>query len=289
MNSPHMPASVGGNADAPADELRMETDELLRRVGRNLINFQMIEGMLKFLLVNGGICGPIRELEAIREARSTSVGKETMGMLVGRLSDEFLSDVAGSKDIPDDITVPWLSMHVTLDAQTTLDLHRDLQALVKERNELVHHLATRWGTRSLEATQSISVELDEQREKFLPVFDRLRHMVLAMRDGIRAQAEFLASPQGKSQLETAWLCSSPVVSAMREYLQGHARADGWLPLATAGQHLHRDLPDHVSNLRQIYGHSTLRRLLDATGLFEIREEPTLRGTRTIYRLVPTMD
>jgi hypothetical protein len=212
------------------------------------------------------------------------VGKETMGMLVGRLSDEFLSDVAGASEIPDGITVPWLSMQVTLDAQATLDLHRDLQALVKERNELVHHLATRWGSRSLEATRSISVELDEQRERFLPVFDRLRHMVLAMRDGMRAQAEYLSSPQGKSQLETAWLCSSPVVSAMQEYLRGHARADGWLPLATAGQHLHRDLPDHVSNLRQIYGHSTLRRLLDATGLFEIRDEPTSRGTRTIYRV-----
>jgi hypothetical protein len=39
-----------------------------------------------------------------------------------------------------------------------------------------------------------------------------------------------------------------------------------------------------------YGHRTLKKLLRATELFDIEEEPTARGgTRTIYRINPRFE
>jgi hypothetical protein len=209
-----------------------------------------------------------------------------MGMLVGKIADGILSDACSPDEIPEDVTEPWLQFRVSFErAEESLELRQGLEALVIERNELAHHLLSKWDAKSVKATRRLADELDGQRERLIPVLNRLRHLVTAIQDGARVQMEFIASPEGKQQLEMAWLRGSPVVTAMREYVTRHARSDGWLPLATAGHHLRQDLPEHAGNLREIYGHSTLRRLLAATGMFEIRDEPTPKGVRTVYRIV----
>lgn len=278
------PDVTGENA-SDAQALTAATNELFQRIGRNLVNFQKIEGMLKFLLAFGRISGPISELAAIRDSQIIRLSATTLGGLVGKLSDAFLSDASNPDEIPDDAKEPWLQIRVSFEsAEESLELRRGLEALVVERNELAHHLLSKWDTKSVEATRRLSDELDTQRERLIPVFNRLWNLVIAVQDGAKAQMAFLASREGGQQLEMVWLQGSPVVTAMREYLTRHSRADGWLALATAGHHLKRDLPEHVGSLRKIYGHSTLRRLLASTNLFEIRDEPTPKGLRTVFRL-----
>lgn len=49
------------------DEMKDCKDEVLRRIGRNLLLFQQIEGVVKFLVANGSIGGPASTLLAQHE------------------------------------------------------------------------------------------------------------------------------------------------------------------------------------------------------------------------------
>lgn len=56
----------------------------------------------------------------------------------------------------------------------------DLELMVRERNDLVHHLLPRWHPGSLEHMTVASAYLDQQREKVLPMFEHLKSVAKSM-------------------------------------------------------------------------------------------------------------
>jgi cobalamin biosynthesis Co2+ chelatase CbiK len=66
-------------------ELSEVKDDLFRKVGRNLINYQIIEQLLKQLILSSRISGPISQLEEIQKQKSEEVKVQTMGVLAGQL------------------------------------------------------------------------------------------------------------------------------------------------------------------------------------------------------------
>ena len=272
------------------EEFATLSDELFRRIGRNLLNFQRIERMLKFLVANGRLKGPIKELAKMREAHTKVVHQSTMGILAGRFVSDFLEDAGDSNEDPElPVTEAWVSFKVTLsqDAAFSAELRDNLKALVDERNDLVHHLHDRWDGKTVESTRAALIHLEDQRERLRPVFERLQEIVRTTAEGIREHAEFFSSPEASRSLELIWLCHSPVVRLLGECSNNAAHTDGWLALATAGHILRRDLPDDVASLKERYGFSTLKRLILATDMFEVRDEPTQGGGfHTVYRRKP---
>lgn len=268
------------------ENLSILTDELFRRVGRNLMNFQRVEGMLKFLVANGQLRGPIKELSVLRDTQTASVGRTTMGLLAGRFVDELLSDAGDIEDLPIAPSEAWFSFKMTfeVDSAASAALREDLRALVDERNDLVHLLQSRWDNKSVDSTHILLRQLDEQWERLIPIFEHLQHIVRTCSDGMRAYAEFMASPEGSQMIELLWLRQSPIVQLLGECATRLARADGWVALSTAGHVLRQQAPEHATSLKEHYGYSTLKRLLIATDMFDIQDEPTARGFRTVYRL-----
>lgn len=270
------------------DQLSDLTNELFRRVGRNLLNFQRIEGMLKFLLANGQISGPIAEILRIREARTQSIHRKTMGELAGQFAEEILADAGEVEPEHEsgDGKRAWIAFSIRIEAEaaSNAEFRDGLRALVQERNDLVHHFGSRWDSKSIETTRELLLQLDEQRERLIPLFERIRAIVLSMQEGMREQAAFLASPEGQRPIEQQWLRQSPLVRLLADCVIQMARPDGWLPLATAGHYLQRQAPDQVASLKDRYGYATLKRLVVATDLFDIQDESTARGFRTVYRL-----
>ncbi len=59
-------------------------DDLFRKVGRNLINYQKIEQLLKQLILSSRISGPISQLEEIQKQKSEEVKVQPMGVLAGK-------------------------------------------------------------------------------------------------------------------------------------------------------------------------------------------------------------
>lgn len=267
------------------EDLSTLTNELFRRVGRNLLNFQRIEGLLKFLVGNGLLQGPFRELSSLQAKNVATVHRSTMGILAGRLVDEFLSDAGDLEDVAPEPTEAWFSFRITFesDANASAELRDGLKALVEERNDLVHHLNSRWDSSSVDNTRGLLKQLDEQRERLRPIHERLQAMVRSISDGMKDYEAFLASPEGRQMIDLLWLQQSPLVLLLGECATQLAREDGWVPLTTAGQVLRKQAPEHVDALKERYGYSTLKQLLLATGMFDILDEPTLRGFRTVYR------
>jgi hypothetical protein len=65
------------------------------------------------------------------------------------------------------------------------------------------------------------------------------------------------------------------------------RPDGWTPLSVAGQIIWGQKPEEITDVFKKYGHKTLKGLILATDIFEIREEPTKKGgIQVLYRLKP---
>lgn len=273
------------------DELTILKNELFRRVGRNVFNFQKIELMLKFLVANGTISGPAKGLNEKRQALADTLHKMTMGQMAGRFVDDILSDSSDSKDEPEVISEPWISFKmrfVPTDPLNT-ELNDGLRSVVEERNELVHHMLSRWNESSLEDTKSILKELDEQRERLIPVFTQLASMVQDLKKGQKAALEFLTSEEGRQAIELSWLQQSPIVELLRECVKQLCRSDGWLPLTNAGQIIRQYEPEEARQLKERYGYSTLKQVVIASQLFDVQDEPTEKGVRTVYRLKAETD
>ena len=68
------------------------SDEVLRRVGRNLVTFQLIESFLKFLVANSKFSLIVEyENDSLRE--KSEDGKSAAGSMLGQLVGKYVADV----------------------------------------------------------------------------------------------------------------------------------------------------------------------------------------------------
>ena len=272
-------------------ERKPDVDEVLRRIGRNLLLFQHIEHLLKHLMSNARFEGTIASAPANHEQRRAKIHKQILGQLAGQFADDVLAD-AGERDAPESLSEAWFSFGFTIQTDSAfVEQHTaEMKAVVDARNDLIHHFLPRWSPASEESNREALTYLDDQRARALPMRDRLQGFAKALQDAAAAHAEFIASPEGVRQFELQWLRHSRVVLLLGELATRTNRVDGWMVLATAGQIVGREEPDELKHMTERYGHRTLKKLLQATELFDIEEEPTARGgTRTIYRINPRFE
>ncbi|MCX7212334.1 MAG: hypothetical protein NTW53_06540 [Burkholderiales bacterium] len=230
--------------------------------------------------------GTIASAPANLGERRAKFHKQTLGQLAGQFADDVLAD-AGERDDSESLSEAWFSFGFTIQTDCAfVEQHTaEMKAVVDARNDLIHHFLPRWSPASEESTWSALTYLDDQRAGALPLRDRLLGFTKSLQDAAKAHAEFIASPEGDRQFELQWLRQSRLVLLMGELTSRSNRSDGWTVLATAGQIVWREEPDELKCMAERYGHRTLKKLLQATELFDIDEELTARGgTRTIYRI-----
>ena len=268
-----------------------EVDEVLRQIGRNLLLFQQIEHLLKQLTSSARFEGTVASLQANLEDRRAKIHKQTMGQIAGQFVDDVLVD-AGDRDAPENLNEVWFSFGFTVQADSAfVEQHNaEMKAIVDARNDLIHHFLPRWSSESEESTREALTYLGEQRAQALPMRDRLLGLAKSFEEAAKAHAEYMASPEGVRQLALHVLRHRPLVLLLGELATKTDRTDGWMVLATAGNVIKQLEPEELEHLFERYGHRTLRKLLEATALFDIAEEPTQRGgTRTIYRINPRFE
>ena len=267
------------------------SDEVLRRVGRNLVTFQMIESFLKFLIANSNLShfvgGDGVPLQESGEARN-KVAVSTLGQLVGRYVADVMVDAG--VDLPESelpekaIFGSRFSFVMESDRETLDSLRLDLKRMTEARNELVHGFLPRWKPQNENAMKEALAYLDAQRETVLPMFDHLRSNALQLLHSRQSMESYMASPEFAREIELMWLHRSPLVQLLCDVAGQRQRADGWTYLATAGQIAARELPDDLRGLNSRYGFRTLRKLLIGSELFEVTDEPLATGGfRTLYR------
>ena len=268
-------------------ELKKAKNEVLRKIGRNMLLFQQMEGMLKYLVAHGRFSGYASELKTKHENHIVTVRKQTMGQLVGQFLENTYSKCEKNSEEQIELKEAFFSFSfsVETDAANYETQKQAMASIVADRNELTHHLLPRFNPNSTESCLEIDQYLDRQREKLLPQWDMLKRIADALREGRKIHGEFLGSDEGKKQFQLSWLRQSTLVILLADISTQMARSDGRTLLNIAGELIRKHAPEERVCLKEKYGHKTLKELIIATELFEIFEEPTDKGgIRVLYRL-----
>jgi len=261
-------------------------DEVFRKIGINLLNFQKIELMLKYLTTNGRMSGTMSEFKANQERRATEVHKQTMGNLVGQFVENTFSKPEDSSQSAAELKEPYISFSFSVDADPDYceSKKQTLKSLVDDRNDLIHHLLPRFNPDSIDSCVEIEQYLDQQREKLIPEYDHLKSLLENFEKAKKIHIDFLSSEEGIKQFELSFLRQSPIVELLLNISAQQQRSDGWTLLSVAGKQIHLILPEEIGQLKTAWGYKTLKEFMLASQLFDIIEEPTKKGgIRVLYR------
>ena len=261
-------------------------NEALRRIGRNVVLFQQLESVLKFLAATQHPSMPLSVAKATQEERSESIRVSTLGQVARRVVEELFATPHAESSSPLEITEPWLSFSFRIGGDPT-DLEanqRSLTALIDERNELVHHLLSRWNLHDAESCKRLSAELDEQRRRVIVEIEKYRAYASSVREMARELQVFIDSAEGKRQFDVMLLQSSRLAMLLAQIAKTHAREDGWTLLSVAGGQLSSLIPEQFAELKREHGEGSLHKLVAAIDLFDVQLETTPHGgTRSVYR------
>ena len=269
-------------------ELEKAKNEVLSKIGRNMLLFQQLEQMLKYLIANGKVAGCASEIKANKEKRAAAINKQTLGVLVGDFLENTISNGEEIPEVPLELKEPFISIGFKLEIDEN-DYERKKQALaeiVKDRNELIHNFLPRFDPNSIESCLETENHLDQQREKLLPEINGLMSLIKSLQKGRKEITDFLKSDEGKKCFFSP-RCGGNIIYYLGQIAAQVVRPDGWTPLSIAGQIIWKQKPEEITDVYQKYGHKTLKGLILATELFEIKEEPTKKGgIQVLYRLKP---
>lgn len=172
-----------------------QIDEIERKIGRNVLLFQRLEAVLKFMLTHGSHASYVSEIQVHHERKLASIGKQTLGKLVGQFNASVLSSSGEKTNEPGKLREPWISFDfkVESDSSFTSELERSLDLVVAERNELIHQLLPWIDLTSTQGTRAAIEYLDQQYEKALPIYEQLKVLATDLSDLKQSLAEHLTS------------------------------------------------------------------------------------------------
>lgn len=161
-------------------------DEALRKIGRNVVNFQKIEGMLKLIISRHDIKGPTNEIESLVKDKESSVEYESLGKLAKEYFGSVYSD---PENLDEDTTIENTHFQIRFRIMAedgSLPLQKtDFEHMVSERNRLIHQMLVRFNPKSRDSCQELINELDKQFETIKRHYTNLRNILLAFGEGMK--------------------------------------------------------------------------------------------------------
>lgn len=120
----------------------ISVNDVLQKIGRNMLLFQELEYLLKHIILNGNISGYVGDFHEKRAKQVATVSTQTLGTLVG----QYIYDIHTDSEMDDEKFDDRDEAHISFKFRIKSDsAHFEtkkvaLSRLVNERNELVHHL-----------------------------------------------------------------------------------------------------------------------------------------------------
>lgn len=277
--------------DTELDKLR---NEVLRKIGRNVMLFQQVEHMLKYLLANSKVSGYASELTINKEQRAATIGKQTMGKVANQFFENVFSESVPEEtsNSPEELKELWFDFRYTVQCEQDYYQERKnaLTSIITERNDLIHHLLPKWDSSLTESCIEIDLYLEQQREKILPEIELLKEQIKNFREAVKEHVGFLSSTEGKKSFNLSFLRQSQLVAWLFEIAKQQARTDGWVVLSNAVHHIRQQVPHELADLEKKHGYKKLKEIILATEYFDIYEEPTTKsGVRLLYRIKPDLN
>lgn len=235
--------------------------------------------MLKAIVAEHEISGPVHAVETILEKRRAETARKTLGTLVGDLiGSNFISNKI---DTPittmDDSSVPAISigmrMWLNLSDEDFARKEEELKELVRLRNDLVHHFISQHNIGTLEGCRRGRDALVTANDRIDKHDEELRTWAEDLVRMRRAFAGFLQSdvchdlfvngimPDGTVQWPAAGIVRSLRCAA------GELAVDGWTRVNEAGRWIEEREPEQRPTR---YGCSSWRQVVHESRVFELR-------------------
>lgn len=156
----------------------------LRKIGRNVVNFQKIEAMLKVFVSQTNYAGPITEIAELLERRKQSVQKQSLGNLSKDYFKSFSSSMEHIHKYPEDRSEAWvsLSFHIENEDGTLPQQKAAFNFLVSERNRLIHQMLAVFDPESKDSCNALIMELDKQDEMIQREYRNLQYLLRALHE-----------------------------------------------------------------------------------------------------------
>jgi hypothetical protein len=193
---------------AELDDLQ---DQVLRGIGRNVLNLQKMEGMLKFIVSSTGKIGstkgtaqPMENLERSTKSRSKAIKRLPMGRLVDNLAKTLQSGETDQGESADGEIGFGIEISFSIENEDfTKELSQALGGIVRERNDLIHKRLIRFDFKSIESCRNLIRELDEQRARIKPQFEALSAICLSLKDYFKQLKDYADSESFADDLNRA--------------------------------------------------------------------------------------
>ena len=174
------------------EHMKAVRDSLYTKIGRNMILFQKLEGLLKMLLARSEFSGTSGDLKSCFQKQEAIQHRKTLGMLV----NDYVNDVIGPEpdeplQAPESPTEVGFAMRFRWEHPPELLAEREkqLRELVDRRNELVHHLLPGLDLDSEESCNATAEQLDEQAAVIRAEMQSMGALVKSICSGYRQAVE----------------------------------------------------------------------------------------------------
>jgi len=155
-----------------------------RKIGRNVINLQRFERMLKLIIVRSNISGYVTELAKIHQNKTEGTSHSTLGSLVKDFLDTVYSTDDPFSDGPTDARNEiWMSHALRIESNADLISKKEgeLREVVEERNLLIHHWLAEVDFASNNECQQLISRLDAQNDRLTPHYEAVMRQLGDMR------------------------------------------------------------------------------------------------------------
>lgn len=271
--------------------------EIQRKFGRNLIRLQQYERLIKALVSESEVAGPIDEIASIQARQFEAVSKKTLGQVVGDLTRAYIAPVlpiaalGHDDEHPSDPCVDWakISFRIEMKEEKIKESERKLAKLVNLRNELVHHFLEKCDIWTESGCLIAEVYLDDCFREIDTHYIELRGWAETNLKSRELMASFMKTSEWHDLVVHGilpggvGLCrpASAVVALLQD-AELALSSDGWTILQDAIDYIAQREPEQTPAR---YGCSSWRQVLHESARFEIRRvqpEPG-RPTVTWYR------
>ncbi len=158
-----------------SDSPKAIRDEALRKIGRNVLILQKMEGLLKYFATIARIEGNPLDTKRILEKNAKTVSRHTLG----RLADTYIRTIhakdAAPDSVPEDSSQPHISttFRIESDENTATQRRKTLSTVVKERNRLIHKMLGEFQPDNFASCQELIERLDSQHQLIWPQYQIL--------------------------------------------------------------------------------------------------------------------
>ncbi|ACV27303.1 hypothetical protein [Kangiella koreensis] len=154
------------------DNLR---DEALRKIGRNVVNFQKIEALLKVLVLYSSVDSQTRDNEVTHSFNEKLIQNRPLGEVVSKFLKNLIDNrVAENEELHSSELQISTRFYLDMDAEDVAKEKIELKRLVSERNQLIHKDLASIDFNCVKSCRKLISELDEQNSRVLDKLHQLK-------------------------------------------------------------------------------------------------------------------